>query len=832
MTKTPATGLTAAEVAERVARGETNRVRRSERAAYADIAARNLFTLFNAVVVPAAAALFLFGDYKAAIAVSGMALTNTVLGLAQEVRAKRHLDRLSLLGEARVRVVRDGGVVEVAAGEVVGGDLVALAAGEPVVADGDLAEARYLEVDEALLTGESDPVPRRAGERVLSGSFAVAGEGRYVADRVGAESFAQRTAAEARRYRYTAGPLQDHLNRIIRVLSYVTVLLCLTYGILFSRGDVSGPDAVRMAAATVTSMVPQGLVLMATLALVLGAVRLGGRGALVQRLDAVESMAEVDTLCLDKTGTLTTNRLTLAEVGVLDAGADAAAVRDRLRWFAAATVDRSNRNVAALRAALGPADVGLLDQVPFKSQNRYSAVRVRAGGAEHVLALGAPEALRGYCGDGGGAAGGAAWADGAAAGLRLLLFAEAAPGGRREFGGSLDGFVLRPLARVALRDELRPGAAAVLEELAGQGVEFKVLSGDNPDTVRATLAPLAAGPGLGALAAGPPVSGAELEAAADAAGLIEARAVFGRVSPWQKVQIVSALKAAGRHVAMLGDGVNDVLPIKTAHLGIAMGGGSQAAKAVAGMVLTTDDFGLLPEALEEGRTVLRNLRRAAKVFLTKNVYTLGLIVAGLLCGLPFPFLPQQVTLLNALTIGVPALLLTFGRDRTAAAARDDFVREVGSFVLRTGAALGASALGLQMLAAWSWGEGEAAQRTLVLSALVVMGLTTLLRALGDGEAGRRPGDWKFWLWAAGAAPLYLLAMYWRAPASFFELVPLSPWEWGRVLAAAGAALAAALALDAAARGRRPGGGGPSPAPGRSSPPARASSRGPVSASGG
>jgi cation-transporting ATPase E len=800
MTKPPTQGLTAAEAAERAARGETNRVPRSDRAEYADIAARNLLTLFNAVVVPAAVALFLLGDYKAALAVSGMALTNTVLGLVQEVRAKRHLDRLALLGETRVRVVRDGEVVEVAAGDVVRGDLVALAAGEPVVADGDLAESRFLEVDEALLTGESDPVPRRAGERVLSGSFAVAGEGRYVADRVGAGSFAQRTAAEARKYRYTAGPLQDHLNRLIRALSYVTVLLCLIYGILFARGDVSEADAVRMAAATVTSMIPQGLVLMATLALVLGAVRLSARGAVVQRLDAVESMAEVDTLCMDKTGTLTTNRLRLAEVLVLAPAEGEEAVRGRLRWFAAASLDRGNRSVAALRDGLGAADVELLDQIPFKSQNRYSAVRVRAGGAEYVLALGAAEALRGYCRDG-RPADDAAWSDGAAPGLRLLLFAEAADGGRGEFGGTLDGFVLRPLARVALRDELRPEAAAVLRELAGQGMAFKVLSGDNPATVRATVAALAAEgdpPALRELAGEPPVSGAELEAAADPAALIGSRAVFGRVSPWQKVQIVATLKAEGRHVAMLGDGVNDVLPIKNAHLGVAMGGGSQAAKAVAGMVLTTDDFGLLPATLEEGRTVLRNLRRAAKVFLTKTAYTVVLIVATMLCGLPFPYLPQQVTLLNALTIGVPALMLTFSRDRGAATAGAGFVREVGSFVLRTGAVLGVAAFGLQRLGA-SAREDEATQRTLVLSALVLLGLTTLLRALGDCESGRRRGDWKFKLWAAWALPLYLLAVYWPPVAGFFELVPLAPGQWQWVLTAVGAALAAALASDAVAR---------------------------------
>jgi cation-transporting ATPase E len=803
MLQTKPTGLTAAEVAERAARGEVNRVRRPGAAEYADIAARNLLTLFNAIVVPAAAALFSLGEYRGALGVSGFAVTNTLLGLVQEVRAKRHLDRLALLAETRVRVVRDGAGAEVPSGDVVRGDLVELAAGEPVVADGEVVEARFLEVDEALLTGESDPVPRRAGDRLLSGSFAVAGEGRYVADRVGAESFAQRTAAVARRYRFTAGPLQAHIDRLIRALTCVTVVLCLLYGILYSRRDLSETQLVQMVAATVTSLIPQGLVLMATLALVLGAVRLSARGALVQRLDAVESMAEVDTLCMDKTGTLTTNRLRLEEVRVLAPGLDDEAVRDRLRLFASASLDRTNKSLAALRAALGEAPAELLDQLPFKSQNRYSAVRVRDGRGEHVLALGAAEALQPFLHD----AALVAEADRrelARAGLRLLLFAEAAgPADGSPFNGSLDGFALRPLALVALSDELRPDAGEVLRLLAGQGIDFKILSGDNPETVRATVRPLVAGatePALRALADAPVVTGAELEAAADPDRLTRERIVFGRVSPWQKVQIVKALKADGRRVAMVGDGVNDVLPIKQAHLGVAMGEGSRAAKTVAGLVLQTNSFALLPATLEEGRTVLRNLRLAGKLFLAKNVSVLLMIVLGVwLFALPFPLLPQQTPLLNFLTIGIPALLII--SDRGRAAAGTDFVREIGSFVVRTGLVVGAAGFTVQFLAARWWEEDARAQRTLLLTALVLLGLTTLLRALDDGEARRRKGAGKYRLYAAAALAAYLAALYWPSAADFFQLVPLGPAQWGRVLAVAGPAYGLALASDLVARRR-------------------------------
>ena len=262
-----------------MAHGAVNRVRRSDRAEYIDIVGRNLFTLFNALVVPAAAALFYLDEYRDALAVSGMALTNLILGLVQEVRAKRHLDRLTLLAETRVRVLRDGKRQEVPAGDVVQDDVLLLSAGDTVVADGTVLESRFLEVDEALLTGESDPVPRHAGEPLLSGSFAVAGEGSYRAERVGAQSFVQRTAREARSYRYSASPIQISINRLLAVLTAAAIVLCLGYLVLYELDEVSLNALVKMIAATITSMVPQGLVLMATLAFVLGAVRMSRRGA-------------------------------------------------------------------------------------------------------------------------------------------------------------------------------------------------------------------------------------------------------------------------------------------------------------------------------------------------------------------------------------------------------------------------------------------------------------------------------------------------------------------------------------------------------------------------
>jgi cation-transporting ATPase E len=337
----PYPGLTFAEVAERVRAGQVNRLPSSEGADYARIVLRNVLTVFNALVVPCAVALFVFGKYQGALAVSGLACSITAIGLVQELRAKWQLAKLAILVETSARVKRDGNAMTIPAGDVVQDDLVLLASGASVVADGVVTESHYLDVDEALLTGESDPVRRNVGDRLLSGSFCVAGEGSYKAEQVGKNAFAQNTTAEARAYRYTPGPLTQLLNAVVNWLTAIAVALCALYGVLAWFGRVGEVELVQNIAATITSMVPQGLVLTATLAFTAGAVRLSLRGAVVQRLSAVESMAGIDVICTDKTGTLTTNRLALARIRAVGDVAEAEG-RRLLGLFASASVDRGS----------------------------------------------------------------------------------------------------------------------------------------------------------------------------------------------------------------------------------------------------------------------------------------------------------------------------------------------------------------------------------------------------------------------------------------------------------------------------------------------------------
>lgn len=790
----PLVGLTSAEALDRARRGLANRTPRSEVREYAAILARNLFTGFNAMVAPAAIALFVLADadYRAGLAVSGMAIMNTLLALVQEFKAKVHLDRLSLLVESKAKVVRDGALHEIPAGEVVQDDCVYAQTGDTVVADGPLLEVRFLEVDEALLTGESDPVRRQPGERLLSGSIVVAGEGHYRAEAVGPASFAQRTSLAARRYHAVSSPATRVVNRIIRWLSYAAIALCIIHLVAYWRLGVPERDAIRRVAATITTMVPQGFVLATTLSFLVGAVVMTRRGAIVQRLNAVETMAAIDVICTDKTGTLTTNHLRLESLRPLDPARDEQAARNALRLFAAASVDRTNRNIQALYTALGSADVEVFEQVPFKSQNRYSAVRLRASGTTRLLVLGAFETLRPRL----EATPPLAELDREIPdlqrqGLRLLVFAEGPGDGSLEGCTQLPEMPLTPLALVCLADELRPEVGKVLEALAAQGIDFKVVSGDNPLTVQATVHSLDL-----PLARDPVVSGEELARSNERDRLILERHVFGRVTPEQKVTIVETLRKEGRHVAMIGDGVNDVLPIKRADLGIAMGSGSQASKTVAGLVLENDRFDLLPETLEEGRTILRNLRRSGKLFLVKNVYALLLILASYAgLGIPFPFVPQQVTLLNWLVIGIPALAIAASRERSTRAIKGSFFWDLANFALRTGIVFGIGAIVLLWHATHLHPDDVARQRTLFLSLMILLGISTLFRALRDGEPTVSQGDQRFRLLGLLAIPVYLAAMYIPLAATFFEMTPLGLHEWLLVIGYAASCTALTLAAD-------------------------------------
>lgn len=667
----------------------------------------NLFTRFNAILGGLLLVVAAVGPPQDGLFVL-VPLVNSGIGVVQELRARRTLAALAVVTAPRAHVLRGTSSIDLPVDAVAVGDVIQLRPGDQVVADGPVLGSAGLQVDESLITGEAEPVSKPRGTAVLSGAFVVGGTGTFRAETVGVQSYARSLEAEARTFKLVRSELQSGTNRILRWVTWVLIpaaALLVTSQVLRSGSSLDA--ALRGSVAGVGAMIPEGLVLLTSIAFALGAIRLAGRRVLVQTLPAVEALARVDVVCVDKTGTLTAAAMRVAGVDRLT-GRDPLPLLGTLAGAEAAP----NETLRALAAAFPPAP-GLtpVGAVPFTSARRWSGVDLGAEGA-WVLgaaeALLAPDQLEGRLGELLGRA--------AEAGERVVLLAMA-PAGLAEDGARRP---LRPEALVRLAEELRPEAAATVAFLTRQGIEIKVLSGDDPRTVAAVARQVGVpGSGIG-------VDASRLEATPDGlAAELEAGSVFGRVDPHRKRAMIAALQARGHVVAMTGDGVNDVAALKQADIGIAMGTGSQASRAVAQVVLLDSSFAAVPEILAEGRRVIANVERVAGVVVTKTVYAAMLALAIGAVAVPFPFYPRHLTIVSAVTIGIPGLFLALGR--RGPRARPGFTSRVMAFTLPAGICAGAAVLGTYYLARHHPGTSLAQDQTAAAFAVFLVGLWVLLR---------------------------------------------------------------------------------------------------------
>jgi cation-transporting ATPase E len=631
-------GLTAAEVAERVAQGRTNAADDRTSRTFGEIARANIFTRFNAILGTMLVVILIVGPIQDAL--FGIVLVaNALIGIVQEYRAKRTLDRLAVLNAPRATVVRDGAVTEIAVEAVVVDDLVALQAGDQVPTDGRVVTVDGLEIDESLLTGESEPVDKADGDEVLSGSIVVAGAGRFQATRVGEDAYARRLAVEARRFTLVKSELRDGINTILRYVTWALVPTAALLALSQFRAHEGWREAMAGVVAGVVAMVPEGLVLLTSLAFGLAAVALARRQVLVQELPAVEGLARVDVVCLDKTGTLTEGTIEFADVEVVQAGSPVDAALGAL-----AADENRNATTRALAAAYRAPDGWVrTETVPFSSARKWSGASF---GDRGTWVLGAPEMVFPNVPAGDPVRHRAD--ELAAEGRRVLVLGCSDD----PFPGEALPASLAPVALVLFEEKIRPDAADTLAYFAQQGVALKVISGDNPRTVGAVAR------SVGLPSAEDPVDARGLPDDTDAlADVMERNSVFGRVSPHQKRAIVGALQSRGHVVAMTGDGVNDALALKDADIGIAMGNGAPATRAVAQLVLLDGRFATMPGVVAEGRRVIANIERVANLFVTKTVYAMLLAIAVGVVRWPYPFLPRHLTIVSTLTIGVPAFFL-------------------------------------------------------------------------------------------------------------------------------------------------------------------------------
>lgn len=652
----PRVGLTAARVAELTAAGRTNAFSGDSSRSAWNIVRANVFTLFNGIVGACFLVLLLLGRWQDAL--FGLAaFGNAIIGCWQEFRAKAALDRLALLNAPRARVRRDAQDIEIAPADVVQGDILVLRAGDQVTADAVVLEHRALQIDESMLTGESDAVDKADGDEALSGSIVVAGEGIARADRVGADSYANRFAAEAKRFSLVASELRTSIDRVLKWVGWgigPIGLLVLNAQMMVAGGWVTAwetgtwSQAIVNTISALTAMIPLGLVLMTSIAFAVGAARLAARQVLVNELPAVEGLARVDVICLDKTGTLTEGDLAYRDLVRLDRRAEG--WEDALAWFGSAP--DANATARCLREPFPASRAREASAyIAFSSARKWSALSFADRGDE-TWVLGAPEMVLGDLASDAGTEVGETVTRLAAEGLRTLVLAftrDPYPAAAQEAENLPTG--LSPVAVITFSEKVRPDAAQTLSYFRAQGVGVRVISGDNPRTVAAIARQVGLNAGEGYDARRLPEDDTELGT------VLEAHTVFGRVTPEQKKRMVVALQARGHTVAMTGDGVNDALAIKTADIGIAMNSGSPATKAVARLVLLDGQFSHLPDVVAEGRQVIANIERVSMLFLTKTVYATALAVLFGVMVLEFPFLPRQLSITDGLTIGIPAFFL-------------------------------------------------------------------------------------------------------------------------------------------------------------------------------
>jgi cation-transporting ATPase E len=744
------------------------------------IVAGNVFTLFNAIIggfFVLILSLGLFAD-----AVFGLiAIVNSYIGIRQELKAKRTLDELAVLVAPTAKVLRDGRVVALRAEEVVPGDVIAVEPGDQLVADGEAFASRGMTLDESMLTGEADGIRKDEGDRVLSGSFCITGSGRYAVDAVREESYAGKLAGEARAFRHPPSPLQGEVNQVIVACTWAMLPLAALLLITFQLRSVDLVEAAQTATAGLITLIPEGLVLLMSVTFAVAAMRLAQRRTLVQQMSATESLASVDTICVDKTGTLTDGELRLLEVAVADGvGEDAA--HAGLATFAASAGDR-NRTLEAI-AERFPGKAGrVAGEVAFSSEWKWSGLRV--GGGSYVM--GAPDVLE---------------RSGALTlppGLAMVLERETAKGRRVvAFGESAEPLPASPpeggpprlkaLALVVLEETLRADAAETIAFMREQEVDLKLISGD----ARATVTAVARAVGVPAEAG--VVEGPDLpDDPEQLARVANENTVFCRIAPEQKKELVAALRESGRYTAMIGDGVNDVPALKQARLAVAMGSGTQVTKGVADVVLLEDEFSRLPEAVAEGRRIARNIHRLGRLYLTKSVYAATLILLVAVPGFVFPFLPRHLTLAVFLTIGFPSFVLAL-LPSDGPLYRGRLLRALAAFAVPAGVATALGSILSFFLVDTMFGSSLEAGRTAATTTLIILGLAFVL--LLERGPGREHIAIQSYMLAmvAGLGALFAGILAIGPLRDFFEMELMTATDWFLAMLSAAAGLTIASAI--------------------------------------
>ncbi len=779
-------GLSSEQVRDRQRAGEVNRDENRHSKPALEIFLENTFTVFNIInflIIGGLALLYVVFENRQlaldSLGIVSVVIVNTLISILQEFRARALLNKARLMLTRSVHVIRDGGRQSIPQSEVVRGDVIEIERGDQIVVDGPVLQAEGLEIDESLLTGESLSIAKQPGDELLSGSFVLAGRARFRADKVGSDSYAARVTSMARRYKFDATPLQRNINRIFELSFVIALVVVATEIFLRGTSNLDDIEFIRRVATVVTALVPEGLVLLSTVIFAVGVVRVGKIGALVQKLNAIESFSGIDCVCMDKTGTITENRMTLQRIAAVD---NAERAHDLTGLFAHHTPD-SNATVEALRALPNGQNAERLDALPFNSARKFSALRLRLeNGTLVTLLLGAFDVLsQRLPADQRRELETTFEREQLAGGRSLLLIELSARTDLDELRADKLPADARAVGIISLVDSLRPDVNEAFKLFQREGIALKIMSGDSTDSVNSTLERAGlhdlterhiSGPQLAALS-----NQESVAAAADTQ-------VFSRLQPEQKLDLIRSLKKRYR-TAMIGDGVNDLPAIKEADLGIAMQSGSSITREVSDIVMLNMRFETLPKIFEEGKRVINLVGGISELYLTKNLMILLLGIITLLFATEFPLTPRRAALISVIGVAMPVVFLTRYDKRTRSIRL--FFRRLFSFLAASVTAFLAGGYFSLYLADMLPGMDHAQRQMIMLSVLIILALLTYLQlTLAENRE-----QWKPYVFSAlGIFGLYLFLVsfefdfiLFRIVTTFYEVEQIPAAHWPAILQA-------------------------------------------------
>jgi cation-transporting P-type ATPase E len=785
------TGLSSAEVAERRAKGQYNKPPESAAKSLRQIFLDNIVSVFNVIIGLIIIFLLAFyvntGDSRLlldAVGVFTVALFNTTIAISQEIKAKVALDKVNMLLAREVAVLRDGVVSVIPQEQIVLDDVIAMRRGDQAVVDGTVLYSNHMEIDESLLTGESTPIEKEQEETILSGSFCLSGNGYYRVTQLSDTSYASKVTKIAQQLKVTVSPLQRQINRIVVWLFSAAVLLCAAEGTRSFLADQVDADFARRLATIMIGLVPQGLVLMASVTFAIGIYRISKVGALVQAFNAIESFANVQVICMDKTGTLTQNRMTVRKITPLTDTAAAESFERMLGTYAKFSSDK-NATIRALESFEVESGCEVLYEVPFSSERKMSVLALKQADKECAYVLGAFDMLVERCTNEQRAMSIRATEVERLDVYRNLMFGRISnPEAIDRRHDQIERLRVEPLCVVSLSDTVREDVADVLKDFERRGIRFKILSGDSATSILATCRDIGWAVGDRDIIMGSEIDALTEEQISEA---VVEKTVFARLRPEHKVTIVKALKSKRIYTAMIGDGVNDVPAIKQANLGMAMDEGASITKEVADIILLRNRFTLLPEVFEEGKKIINTVGSIARLFLTKNFMVIYLTLVSVLLAWEFPLTPRRVALINIFAIGLPAMIIALTNTNTTRHRR--FILDLLSFVAVSALVVVASGYAGLFFVKNNSTAPDASEQVASMAMLSIMIVVSVASFLIVATIGGRRRLGLYFLYAASLVLLYFAVVKVEIDGgplgvvkTFYEIYPLDRDGWTAVLA--------------------------------------------------